>query len=140
MSGIQVVLGGNANPIPTAAEFARSLNSMAEEKKIVSFYAEDVTVRNVEWLQRAAKKTLLEPTQITSAVKIPTPIGPAIVSLAPTRTTPTTTTTYCSVRATAELLRALRAMEQQNARLPEQISREFAKAVKPLVDVHLSAA
>ena len=30
-------------------------------------------------------------------------------------------------------------MEQQNARLPEQISREFAKAVKPLLDVHRSA-
>ena len=31
-------------------------------------------------------------------------------------------------------------MEQQNARLPEQICREFAKAVKDLLDVHRSAA
>ena len=78
MSGMQVVLGDNANPLPTAADFARCLHNMAEDKKIVSFFAQDVKVRNAERLMGEAKNKLLEPTQMTSALTIPTPIRPAI--------------------------------------------------------------
>ena len=81
MSGMQVVLGANANPLHTAADFARSLISMVEEKKLVSFYAQHVSVQNAEWLERAAKETHLKPAQITSALTNPTAVGAAIVSL-----------------------------------------------------------
>ena len=48
MSGIEVTMGGNANALPTADQFAQSLTCLADEQKIVSFYAQDVTVHNAE--------------------------------------------------------------------------------------------
>ena len=126
--------------LPTQQDFERSLPTKTEEKPKFEFYAEEVTVANAVWMEEQAKRVLSGQVQVTTALTIPTPAGSAIVSLTTTPTKPTTTTTSCAITATDYLLRALRAMEQQNARLTEQISRESANAVKPLLDVHLSAA
>ena len=45
-----------------------------------------------------------------------------------------------SLSAHNELLQTLRAMVQQHAELPMQLSKEFAKVVQPLLHVHRSAA
>ena len=97
MSGIEATTGEDANAPPTADQFAQSLTGLADEQKIVSFYAQDVTVRNAGWMERMAKETLLKPTQVTSALTIPTPAGNAIVSFTTTQTTPTTSTTTCAL-------------------------------------------
>ena len=55
MSGIEATMGGNANALPTADQFAQSLTSLPDEQKIVSFYAQQVTVENAEWMERMAK-------------------------------------------------------------------------------------
>ena len=81
----------------------------------------------------------MKPTKITSALNIPTPGGSAIVSLTTTETTPTTSATTCTLTENEDLIRTLRAMAQQTAQLPQQLSRVFAKAVKPLLDVHRNA-
>ena len=62
MSGMEVVMGDNGNALPTADQFAQSLTGLADEQKIVSFYAQDVTIRNAEWMERMAKETLMKPT------------------------------------------------------------------------------
>ena len=94
----------------------------------------------MEWQERMATASLLEQTQITSAVTSPTPAGSPIVSLTTTQTTPTTSATACAITANDELLRTLIAMAQQNAELPHELIKEFEKAVKPLFDVHCTAA
>ena len=86
MSGMEVTMGGNANALPTVDQFAQSLMSFVDEQKIVSFYAQIVTVHNAECMERMAKETLMKSTQITSALSIPTPAGNAIVSLTTTQT------------------------------------------------------
>ena len=48
MSGMEVAMGDNGNVLPTENEFAQGLTSLAEEQKILSFYAQDVTVHNAE--------------------------------------------------------------------------------------------
>ena len=78
--------------------------------------------------------------QFTLAFTNPTQVGPAIERMTSIATTHTTTTTSCAVRARGHLLRAMRAMEQQIATHPDHISREFAKAVKPVLDVHPTPA
>ena len=70
----------------------------------------------------------------------PTPGGSAIVSLTTSQTTPTTYSTNCAMTANDELIRKLRAVAQQNAQLPQQLSKVFAKAVIPLLDVDRRAA
>ena len=106
----------------------------------VQFFTEDLTVQNAAWLEAEGKRVLAGPVQITTALTIPMLAGSAIVSLTTTSTTPTMTTTSCAIMANDEMLRALRAMELQNARLSQEISNEFAKAGKPLLDVHRGAA
>ena len=91
-------------------------------------------------MEQVAKRALDEPIQIPSTLTIPTPAGPAIVSLTTTRTTPTTTTTSCAIMANEKLLRALKAMEHQNARLAHELWKVFPQALKPLLDVHRGAA
>ena len=39
---------GNANALPTADEFARSLLILADENKFVSFYPQHLTVENAQ--------------------------------------------------------------------------------------------
>ena len=108
MSGIEATMGENANALPTADQFSQSLTVLADEQKIVSFYAQDVTIRNAEWLERMAKETLMKPNQVTSALTIPTPVGYAIVSLTTRQTTPTTSTTTCALSVSEELIRTLK--------------------------------
>ena len=98
---------------------------------------EDVTVANAAWLEGKAKRVLSGAVQVTTALTIPTPAGPAVVSLTTTRTTPTSTTSSCVITANDELLRTLRSMEQQNARLPREM---FPMAIKPLLDVPRTTA
>ena len=86
-----------------------------------------------------ASAALLEPTRVTSALTIPTPLGPATVSLTTTRTHSSTVTTY-SLSAHDQLLQTLKAMVLQHAELPRQLSKEFAKVIQPLLDLHRSAA
>lgn len=93
MSGIQVAIGNSASMLHTAQDFEQSLSSMAEVKPAVTFYAEDVTVRNAALLERPAKRSMSILIHITSALTIPTPAGPAIVSLTMSRTTTTARTT-----------------------------------------------
>ena len=64
----------------------------------------------------------------------------AIVSLTTCRTMHTTMTTSGAITADDELLRTLRAMEQENSRLPLEISKIFARVMKPFLDVHRRAA
>ena len=90
-------MGGNPNSLATADQFAQSLTSLGEEQKIVSFCPQHDTVENAEWLERVVKETLRKPTQITSALTIPTPAGAAIVSLTSTQTTPPTSSTTCAL-------------------------------------------
>ena len=90
-------------------------------------------------MKRVASAALLEPTRVTSALTIPTPLGPATVNLTNTRTHSSTVTTY-SFSAHNELLQTLKAMALQHAELPMQVSKEFAKVVQPLLVVHRSAA
>ena len=85
-----------------------------------------------------ARETLIKLTQITSALTIHTPTGAAIVSLTTTQTTRTTSLTTCVLSLNDEIIRTQNA--QQNAQLPQQLSKVFAKAVKPLLDVHRTAA
>ena len=61
-----------------------------------------------------------------------------MVSLTTTCSTPTVTTNTCAISLNAELLRALRATEHGKARLPQALSRVFAKAVEPMLEVHRS--
>ena len=68
MSGIEVAMGVNTTTLPIAGEFARILTRLADEQKIVKFYAEHVTVENAAWIDRIAKETLMKPSQITSAL------------------------------------------------------------------------
>ena len=91
-------------------------------------------------MERMAKETLMKPTQVTSALTIPTPAGNAIVSLTTTQTTPTTSITTCALSLSEEQIRTLREVAQQNDQLPQQLSRVFPKAVRPLLDVHSTAA
>ena len=140
MSAMEVAMGGNVNALPTADEFARSLTSLADEHKIVKFYAQHVTEENAAWMERVAKETLIKPTQITSDLTIPTLAGAAIVGLKTTQTTPTTSLTTCALSLNEELIRTLREVAHQNAQFPQHRSRVFAKAVRPLLDVHRTAA
>ena len=121
MSGMEATMGENADALPTADQFAQSLSSLPDEQKIVSFYAQQVTVENAAWMERMAKETLMKPTQVTSALTIPTPVGNAIVSLTTTQTTPTTSTTTCALSVSEELIRTLRQVAQQNAEFPQQL-------------------
>ena len=140
MSGIEVPMGENANALPTADQFAQILTGLADEQKIVSFYAQDVTIRNAEWMERMANETLMKPTHVTSALTIPTPVGNAIVTLSTTQTTPTTSTTRCALSMTEELIRTFKQVAQQNAELHQQLSKLFGMAVRPLLGVHRTAA
>ena len=74
MSGMQVVLGANANSIATAVDSERSLNSIAEVMQFDSYNQEDVTMGTADCLERRANEMLLKPTQIRSALTIPTPL------------------------------------------------------------------
>ena len=80
MSGMELAMGGNANALPTAFQFAQSQTSLAEEKRIVSFYGQDVTVNNAPWMEAMAKETLMKPIQLTFAFSIQKPAGASIVS------------------------------------------------------------
>ena len=60
MSGMEMAMGGNAKVLPKAHYFAQSLRSLADEQKIVSFYAKHITVENTEWMESMAKETLSE--------------------------------------------------------------------------------
>ena len=133
-SEMQLAMTGNAGILPSPDELVRSLTSMSDVK-VVSFLASDVNAQNLVWMQRVARAAMLEPTQVTSALTIPTPLGAATVSLTTTRTPSSTVTTY-SLFAHNELLQTLRAMAQQHAELPMPLSKEFAKVVQPLMDVH----
>ena len=82
----------------------------------------------------------MKPTQLSSALTIPTPAGNAIVSLTTTQTTPTTSSTTCALSLSEELIRTLREVAQQNAQLPQQHSKVFAKVLRPLLDVHRTPA
>ena len=139
MCEMEVAMGGNANALPTADQFAQSLTSLAEEQKIVSFYAQDVTINNAEWVERMAKETLMKPRQITSALIIPTPADAAIVSLTTTQTTPTNSSTTCALSEREELIRTLREVAEENAQLSHQLAKVFAKVVRPLGDVQRTA-
>ena len=86
------------------------------------------------------KDTLRKPNQITSALSIPTPVGNTIVSLTTTQTTPTPSTSTCALSVGEELIRMRTQVGQQNAQLPQQLARVFAKGVKPLLEVHRTAA
>ena len=90
-------------------------------------------------MKRVASAALLEPTRVTSALTIPTPLGPATVNLTNTRTHSSTVTTY-SLYAHDQLPQTLKPMVQQHAELPRQLWKEFAKVVQALLDVHRSAA
>ena len=136
-SEMQGAMRGNAGTLPSADDMARNLTNMADVK-VVSFLASDGKAQNLGWMQRVARAALLEPTQVTSALRIPTQLGSATVSLTTTRTPSSTVTTY-SISAHNELLQTLKAMVQQHAELPMQLSKEFAKVVQPLLDVHRSA-
>ena len=140
MSGMQVPMGSNVDSLRSAENSARSLASMTGEEKIVTIFAIDVTRQNAAWMERIAKATLRQRTQVTSALTIPTPIGSAIVSLTTTRTAPSTTTKGCAISTSDELMKTLKAMAQQNAQLLMLLSRVFENAVKPLLDVPRSAA
>ena len=59
MSGMEATMGENADALPTADQFAQSLTSLPDEQKIVSFYAQQVTVENAAWMERMAKETLM---------------------------------------------------------------------------------
>ena len=91
-------------------------------------------------VEAPGKRVLSGAVQVTTALTISTLAGSAIVSLSITRTSPTSTTTSCSITAHEELLQTLRAIEQRNAQLPHEMSKAFAEAVKPLLDVLRSAA
>ena len=82
-----------------------------------------------------AKRSFPVPIQITSALTISTHVGTAIVSLTNIPTAPPPRATLCAITAKDELLRALRAMEQQNAMVAQELSKVFAIALKPLLDV-----
>ena len=136
-NAMQVAMG-NVGTLPSADELVRSLTSMSDVK-VVSFLASDVNAQNLGWMQRVARAALPEPRQVISALTVPTPLGPATVSLTTTRTASCTVTTY-SLSAHNELLQTLKAMSQQHAELPMQLSKEFAKIVQRLLDVHRSTA
>ena len=85
--------------------------------KVVSFLANDVNAQNLVWMQRLARAALLEATQVSYALTIPTPLGPAKVSL-PTMRTPSSTLTTYSLSAHNDLLQTLQAIKQQHAELP----------------------
>ena len=87
-----------------------------------------------------AKETVMKPTQITSALTILTPAGAAVVSLTTTQTTTSTSSTTCALSGSEVLIRTLREVAQQNAQLRQQLSKVFATAVKPLLDVHRTVA
>ena len=108
---------------------------MQEAEPKVEISAVDVTVKNAALLEAQAKRVLFGSVQVTTALTIPRPAGSAIVSLTTIRTTPTSTATSCSIAGEEELLQALRATEQRNAQLPHEISKPFAHAVKPLLEV-----
>ena len=91
-------------------------------------------------LEQEGIRALSEPIQIPSALPIPSPASPTIRSLTTTRTTPATKTTSCGLRANEDLRRTLRAMEQQNTRLPHELSMFFAKTDKQLLQLHRGAA
>ena len=132
MCFMQVALGDNANQLHTAADFGRSLNSMAEDSKIVSFFADEETLRNAEGLERALKETLLKPAQITSALTIPTATGAAIERLKNTQTTPSTSLATCALSLNDELIRTLKAMAQTMPSYPSTFSR-FREGGKTVV-------
>ena len=139
MSSIHAGMGNSASMLPTVQDFERSLSPMANVRPTVTSFAEVVRQMNAALLERLAKRSMCEPFLITSALTIPTPPGPAIGSITNTRTTPTATTTSCAITANDELLRALRAVEQENARFPHTLSRVFVKEVESLLKVHRSA-
>ena len=70
-----MTMTGNAGTLPSADDFTRSLTCMidAKDAKVVSFLAADVRAQNFGWMERVARAALLEPTQVTSALTIPTP-------------------------------------------------------------------
>ena len=81
----------------------------------------------------------MKPTQVTSALTIPTPAVSAIVSLTTTQITLTISTMSCAITAKDELLTTQRPIEQQNARMPLELSKVFEDAVKRLFHVDRSA-
>ena len=133
-------MGGSAKAPPTADQFAQGLTSLSDAHKIVSFYAQGVTVHTAELMERMAKEMLMKPTQITSALTIPPPVGKAIVRLTTTQTTPTTSSTTCALSVGEQLIRTLKHVAQENAQLPLHLSRVFAKAVKPFLELPRTAA
>ena len=106
----------------------------------VQFIAEDVTVQNAVRMEEQTKRELNGPVPGTTALSIATPARSAIVSLTTSRTTPTSTTTASAVKSHDKLLLSLIAMEQQNARLPQELSKVFGNAVKPWLEVHRDGA
>ena len=113
---------------------------MANSKPTGTFHAEDVTVAKAGFLDQLARESLYKPIRIVLAATIPTAAGAAMVSLTTTSKTPSATPISCAISVKTELLGALRAMEQQNARLPRALSMVFAKAVDLLLQVHRSIA
>ena len=116
---------GNGGTVPSTDDLARSFTNISDVQ-VVSFLATDVNAQNLVWMQRVARAALLEPTQVTSALRIPTSLVLAMVSLTTTRSPTSMVTTY-SLSAHNELLQTLRAMVQQHAELLMQLSKEFAK-------------
>ena len=107
--------------------------------KVLSFLASVVNAQNLVWMQLVARAALLEPTHVTSSITIPTPLCSATVSL-PITDTPSRRVVKYSLSAHNEFLQTVWAMAQQHAELPLQLSKEVAKVVQPLLDVHRSAA
>ena len=113
---------------------------MKEAKPKVQFYSENFTVRNALSVEQCGTQARGEAFTVTPALISPTPAGSAIESLTITRKASSATTTTCAITANDELLRALRAIPQQNSRHPQEISKVFVKEVNPLLDLHRGLA
>ena len=115
-------MGDITSILPIAQDFERSLSSMANTKPTVTFHAEDVTVAKAGFLDQLSRESLYKPIRIILAATIPTAAGAAMVSVTTTSKTPSAIPISYAISVKTELLGALRAMEQQNARLPRAIS------------------
>ena len=88
-------------------------------------------------LERLARASEGKPMQFTSAITlIPTPAASVIESQTTPRTAPTITRPTVAPSTSDELLGKWRGMDELNARLAHPVSKLFAKAVEPFLQVH----
>ena len=112
---------------------------LPNEDKVVLFRAADVTAENLGWMQQVAQSALLQPTQVTTALVVPTSLGSETLSVATLRTSASTVTSY-SLKSQEEMLRTLKWIAKHSEQLPKVLFRALGNTVNPLLDADRVAA